>query len=117
MFKELYDANTPYMEDFVNLILRRTPIIHQWDDYDSGLNNIDKTYSGWNFTQRAFKEYVPSYPLPSITPGVWQKFSYAQAECFVLDCRSQRDPGADPDNPTKACSMGAISVLPENCSG
>lgn len=43
MFKELYDANTHHMEDFVNLILRKTPIIHQWDDHDSGLNNVDKT--------------------------------------------------------------------------
>jgi phosphodiesterase/alkaline phosphatase D-like protein len=43
-FKDLYDANTRYMGDFVNLILRKTPIIHQWDDHDSGLNNVDKTY-------------------------------------------------------------------------
>src|SRR5216117_3157434 len=31
MFKDLYDPNTPHIGDFVNLILRRTPIMHQWD--------------------------------------------------------------------------------------
>ena len=112
MFKALYDANTPYMGDFVNLILRKTPIMHQWDDHDSGLNNIDKTYPDWNLAQQVFQEYVPSYPLPSVTPGIWQKFSYAQADCFVLDCRSQRDPDADPDTINKSMldgnNLGAI---------
>jgi hypothetical protein len=106
MFKDLYNPNTPYMNDFVNLILRRTPIIHQWDDHDSGLNNVDRTFPDWNLTQQAFQEYVPSYPLPSITPGIWQKFRYAQAECFVLDCRSQRDPENDPDDSNKSMLDG-----------
>ena len=64
MFKDLYDPNTPYMGDFVNLILRKMPIMHQWDDHDSGQNNVDKTYPDWNLTQQAFQEYMPSYPLP-----------------------------------------------------
>jgi alkaline phosphatase D len=97
MFKDLYNANTPHMGDFVNLILRKTPIIHQWDDHDAGQNNIDRYYPDWNLNQQVFQEYVPSYPLPSVTPaGIWQKFSYAQADFFVLDCRSQRDPVTDP---------------------
>jgi alkaline phosphatase D len=106
MFKDLYDANTHYMEDFVNLILPKTPIIHQWDDHDSGLNNLDKTYPYWNLNQQVFQEYVPSYPLPSVTPGIWQTFSYAQADFFVLDCRSQRDPGADRDDANKSMLDG-----------
>jgi len=106
MFKDLYDANTPYMADFVNLILQQTPIIHQWDDHDAGTNNIDKTYADWNLTQHVFEEYVPRYPLPSVTPGIWQKFSYAQADFFVLDCRSQRDPETDPDDVNKSMLDG-----------
>ena len=106
MFKALYDANTPYMGDFVNLILRKMPIMHQWDDHDAGLNNIDKTYPDWNLSQQVFQEYVPSYPLPSVTPGIWQKSSYAQVDCFVLDCRSQRDPEADPDDANKSMLDG-----------
>ena len=115
MFKDLYDANTPYMGDFVNLILRKTPIIHQWDDHDSGRNNIDKTYPDWNLNQQVFQEYVPSYPLPSVSPGIWQKFSYAQADCFVLDGRSQRDPDGDPDDANKSMldgnNLGATGQL------
>ncbi len=106
MYRDLYDANTPFMGDFVNLILRKTPIIHQWDDHDAGVNNIDKTYPNWDLNQKVFEEYVPSYRLPSVTPGIWQKFSYAQIDCFVLDCRSQRDPETDPDNNHKSMLDG-----------
>ena len=109
MFKDLYDANTPFMGDFVNLILRRMPIIHQWDDHDAGPNNLDKTYPDWNLSQQAFVDYVPSYPLPAVAPGmpgIWQKFSYAQADFFVLDCRSQRDPETDPDDANKSMLDG-----------
>jgi len=53
-----------------------------------------------------FQEYVPSYRLPSVTPGIWQKFKYAQAECFVLDCRSQRDPELEPDDQNKSMLDG-----------
>jgi len=116
MFKELYDPNTPYMEGFVNLILRRMAIMHQWDDHDSGHNNLDKTYPAWNLNQQVFQEYVPSYPLPSVTPaGIWQKFSYAQADCFVLDCRSQRDVATDPEDGNKSMldgnNLGATGQL------
>ena len=106
MFKDLFDVNTPFMGDFVNLILRKTPIIHQWDDHDAGMNNIDKTYANWGLSQQAFQEYIPSYSLPSVTPGIWQKFRYAQAECFVLDCRSQRDSDTDPDDANKSMLDG-----------
>jgi len=106
MFKDLYDANTPYMADFVNLILQQTPIIHQWDDHDAGMDDVDKTYADWNLTQEVFEEYVPRYPLLPVTLGIWQKFSYAQADFFVLDCRSQRDPKTDPDDMNKSMLDG-----------
>jgi hypothetical protein len=44
--------------------------------------------------------------LPSVTPGTWQKFSYAQADLFVLDCRSQRDEEGDRDGPNKSMLDG-----------
>jgi len=115
MFKSLYDPNTRFMSDFLPLILRRMPIVHQWDDHDAGLNNADKNYPDWSLTQQAFQEYTPTYPLPSVTPGIWQKFSYSQADCFVLDCRSHRDPGIDPDGPDKSMldgnNLGATGEL------
>src|SRR5438105_7700914 len=106
MFQDLYNPNTPYMEDFVSLILRKFPIVHQWDDHDAGENNLDKNYLRWNVSQQVYEEYIPTYPLPAVTPGIWQKFSYAQADFFVLDCRSQRDPETDPDNLQKSMLDG-----------
>jgi hypothetical protein len=94
------------MSDFVPSILWRMPIARQWDDHDSGLNNLDKNYPDWSLTQQAFLEYTPTYPLPSVTPGIWQQFGYAQADFFVLDCRSQRDPGLDSDGPEKSMLDG-----------
>src|SRR4030095_2934365 len=115
MFHDLYDSNAPFMSDFVPLILRQFPIIHQWDDHDSGLNNLDKNYPNWNLTQQAFQENIPTYTLPSVSPGIWQKFSYAQVDCFVLDCRSQRDPENDPDDANKSMldgnNLGATGEL------
>ena len=106
MFKSLYDPNTPYSWDFVPMILRRMAIAHQWDDHDAGPNNLDKNYPDWNLTQQVFQEYVPTYPLPSVTPGIWQQFSYAQADFFILDCRSQRDVWDDPEGPDKSMLDG-----------
>ncbi|HEY2713621.1 MAG TPA: alkaline phosphatase D family protein [Chthoniobacterales bacterium] len=115
MFKDLYDPATLHMSGFVPLILQKMGMIHQWDDHDAGLNNCDRTYSGWALTQQAFQEYVPTYPLPSVTPGIWQKFSYAQMDGFVLDCRSQRDPEFDPDDANKSMldgnNLGATGQL------
>ena len=115
MFKNLYHPRTAFMSSFAPLLLGRFPIVHQWDDHDSGLNNLDKNYSDWNLTQQAFQEYTPTYPLPAVTPGIWQKFSYAQAEFFVLDCRSQRDFWLDPEGPDKSMldgnNLGAAGQL------
>lgn len=116
MFKELYNPNTPHMSGFVPLILQKMPIAHQWDDHDAGKNNVDRTYARWNLSQQVFQEYVPSYPLPGVSPaGIWQKFSYAQVECFILDCRSQRDVEYDPDDSNKSMldgnNLGATGQL------
>ena len=50
---------------------------------------------------QAFKDDFPTYPLSSPSQGFWQRFRYAQAEVFVLDLRSARDPDAKPDSGTK----------------
>jgi hypothetical protein len=59
---------------------------------------------------------VPTYSLRSVTPGIWQKFSYAKAGCLVLDGRSQRDPDGDPDNANKSVPMATILPLRSNCT-
>jgi len=91
------------------------PIMHQWDDHDTGGNNTDRKYPRWSQSQQVFEEYVPSYPLPAVTPGIWQKFSYAQVDGFILDCRSQRDINTDPDDSAKSMldgnALGATGQL------
>ena len=115
MFKELYDPSQVYMSNFVPLILEKMSMIHQWDDHDGGGNNIDKTYAKWDISQQVFEEYVPTYPLSTVKPGIWQKFSYAQMDGFVLDCRSQRDVEDDADDANKSMldgnSLGATGQL------
>jgi hypothetical protein len=53
--------------------------------------------------------------LPAVSPGIWQKFTYAQAEFYVLDCRSQRDPERDVDQGDKSMldgnNLGATGEL------
>lgn len=115
MFKDLYDPATRNMTGFASDILRKFPIARQWDDHDSGDNNIDRTFPSWSLTQQVFTEYTPLYPLPTVTPGIWQQFSYAQADFFVLDCRSQRDPDGDLDDANKSMldgnNLGPIGEL------
>jgi alkaline phosphatase D len=106
MFKQLYNPNSLGLGDFMNGILRLMPIVHQWDDHDAGKNNIDKTYPYWKRSYRVFKEYVPTYKLPSGSFGIWQYFQYANVDFFVLDGRSQRDPDIDPDDTNKSMLDG-----------
>jgi alkaline phosphatase D len=106
MFKRLYDPTSLGLTDFVNGILRRMPIVHQWDDHDVGANNCDKNYPYLNLSYRVFREYVPTYELPSASFGIWQYFQYANVDFFVLDGRSQRDPNRDPDDINKSMLDG-----------
>jgi len=106
MFRQLYNPSSIGLYDFVNGILHGMPIVHHWDDHDAGKNNIDKTYPYWKQSYRVFKEYVPTYKLPSALFGVWQSFQYAHVDFFVLDGRSQRDPDMDPDDSNKSMLDG-----------
>ncbi len=105
LYKRLYDPTTsPSINDFVHLILRRFAIAHMWDDHDYGMNNGDKTYPLKAMSFQVLQEYYPLYPVTQF--GDWQKFSYAQADFFMLDSRSQRDPDRQPDGPDKSMLDG-----------
>ncbi len=103
MFKELY-APGGASGDLVAQILERFPVAHMWDDHDLGPNNADKTYAGKELALAVLKEYFPTYALSR--HGDWQKFSYAQADFFLLDARSQRDPETVPNGPGKSMLDG-----------
>ncbi|MFQ5632401.1 MAG: alkaline phosphatase D family protein, partial [bacterium] len=41
---------------------------------------------------RGYKAMFPHYPLPNSGNGLWHKFTYGNADFFILDTRTQRDP-------------------------
>lgn len=95
-------------QDLANAILPYTPFYHVWDDHDYGANNADRTAPWKAAATRAFKEYFPLPALPNPSGGLWYSFRFAQAEIFMLDLRSQRDPNDDPDGPGKSMLDGAV---------
>ena len=104
-FELMYDTRTsPSIADFVTRILRRYAVAHMWDDHDYGMNNGDKTYPLKATSLRVLREMFPTYAMTQY--GDWQKFSYAQADFFMLDSRSQRDPNTLPDGPEKSMLDG-----------
>ncbi len=98
-YKKLYNPTdtSTWTPSFVSQILYRFPVAHIWDDHDFGKNNANKSYPFKAASYQALTEYFPVYPLSQY--GDWQKFSYAQADFFMLDSRSQRDPNGTPDGP------------------
>ena len=103
IFKNLYSFGND-MDDFVNLILRHYPVAHVWDDHDYGWNNGDKLYPKKDISLAVLDEYFPVYPMSQY--GCWQSFSYGNADFFLLDSRSQRDPNTDPDGSDKSMLDG-----------
>ncbi len=102
MFRDLYTPANG-MEDFVNLILKKFALAHFWDDHDYGDNNADKNYPHKADSLRVLQEYFPLYPISQY--GDWQMFSYGNADFFLLDSRSQRDPHL-PRNPKNSMLDG-----------
>lgn len=103
-YKALYDpATSPSIRDFVANILRRYPVAHMWDNHDYGMPS-NKKYPLRQVNLQVLQEYFPTYPLTQY--GDWQKFSYAQADFFMLDSRSQRDPNHTPGGPGKSMLDG-----------
>ena len=92
-------ASSPAGQSFSSAIAGSFPFVHIWDDHDYG--GSDRTYKYRSVAMQAFKDDFPTYPLSSPSQGFWQRFRYAQAEVFVLDLRSARDPDAKPDSATK----------------
>jgi phosphodiesterase/alkaline phosphatase D-like protein len=55
-----------------------------------------------------FGEYMPTYPLeaPAGSRGLWQRFSYAYVDVFVVDTRTQRTADGAADNANKSMLDG-----------
>lgn len=106
MHRDVRSASTRSGADFAANIAPSVPVFHVWDDHDYGPNNSDKTWAQKGSALQAFKEYYPTPALANPNAGIWHKFSYAQADFFMLDLRSQRDPNTDADGPDKSMLDG-----------
>lgn len=93
-------------QDFANAIASTTPFFHIWDDHDYGADNADRTAVWKDLATQAFLEYFPLPARPNPAGGLWYSFRYAQAEIFVLDLRSQRDPNDADQGPEKSMLNG-----------
>ena len=111
MWKDLYTCPNWGASALCAHILQKYPLVHAWDDHDYSTDDGDGGYGHKIEAHDMFARYFPSYPLPARTnscAGIWQKFSYAYADFFVLDSRSQRTPPctSPPCNPPESMLKG-----------
>jgi len=73
-----------------------------WDDHDYGPNDADKSYPLKDYSVETFGLYWPA-PIYGTreTPGVFQRFRWADVDFFLLDDRYYRMPDEWPDGPDK----------------
>mmetsp|Transcript_27179 Transcript_27179/g.39799 ORF Transcript_27179/g.39799 Transcript_27179/m.39799 type:complete len:650 (-) Transcript_27179:345-2294(-) len=91
---------TNHGNDLTQGALSRMAFDHTWDDHDYCGQDTDKTCPSKATALQAYKEYFPTYNLP--TDAIYHKFPIGDAEFFVLDTRSQRDPDLNPDTADKS---------------
>lgn len=86
---------------------RHVAFAYVWDDHDFGPNGADRLSPSREASYAVYREYVPHHPLAwDVEHGkgdgpISHAFTVGRARFIVLDCRSQRDPAADPDVPGK----------------
>ena len=80
-----------YTSDFLTSVVQKMARAHTWDDHDYATNNSHGDTSGKANSLAVFKSYHCSHALANAAAGVWRKFTIANAEVFVLDCRYQRE--------------------------
>lgn len=112
MHKENYDVSKVCRTNYVTNILRKYWIDHTLSDHDYGQNDSNKNDANKANSLQAFDEY---FPVARSSYGLWHKTSYANADFWVLDTRSQRDPNADTDDSNKSMldgdNLGATGQL------
>lgn len=106
MHKDNYDSSKVCRADYVANILRKYWIDHTLSDHDFGVNDSNKNDPNKANSLKAFDEYFPVARESSY--GLWHKTSYANADFWVLDTRSQRDPNTDADDANKSMLDGNL---------
>lgn len=83
-YREAVLASSP-----MNELLHQAPIAYVWDDHDFCGNNSDGESVGKVSAARAYREYVPHYPLSNST-GVYQAFTIGRVHFIMSDLRSSK---------------------------
>ncbi|KXK63347.1 hypothetical protein AWW66_03270 [Micromonospora rosaria] len=89
------------LQERQHALYRNVPLVYTYDDHDYGPNDSDRTAAGRENVQRVYRERVPHYPLPA-EDGIFHAFQVGRVLFVVADSRSDRDPNADPDGPSKS---------------
>lgn len=94
--------------------MRSLASTYVWDDHDFGPNNSDRTAAGNPAANQAYREWVPHYPLPAATTGIYQSWQVGRVLYIASDVRSFRDPNANPLTPAKTMLGSAQKTWMEN---
>lgn len=89
-YKLKYDPTYP-----MDQLLAVTAVDYVYDDHDMVSDNSDGTYPGLENSLRGYDVAFPHYPLANQGNGIWHKFSCGEADFFILDTRTQRDPNEE----------------------
>lgn len=69
---------------------RHTPIAYTWDDHDFCGNNSDSNSVGKDNARKAYREYVPYYPLADANGAIYQSFTIGRLHFILTDNRSTK---------------------------
>ncbi|MBK9146770.1 MAG: alkaline phosphatase D family protein [Flavobacteriales bacterium] len=91
---EIDPHRAPYREDVLSPspmkeFLHATPIAYVWDDHDFCGNGSDASFIGKASAARAYREYVPHYPLHHPI-SVHQSFTIGRVHFILSDLRSTK---------------------------
>lgn len=107
MHREVRGKDTYAGSDFDLHIAKAIPLFHVWDDHDYGMNDGDYTFFAKPQALKAYLEYYPTADnMPNPEAGIWQQFTYAHSEIYMLDVRSNRDPNDIVDDKDKSMLNG-----------
>ncbi len=83
-------------------LLARMQNFAVWDDHDYGPNDSDRSFPLKAESLRLLQDYWPApiRGMPGV-PGAFFRFTWADAEFFLLDDRSFRSPNRSPEGPEK----------------
>lgn len=108
MHRDARDPSLSHGDDLADHITSQMGLVRIWDDHDYCGQDEDRLCSNRSNAWQAFDEYWPTYDRPNATQGLWHSFEWGAAEFFILDTRSQRDPGTDTDDTSKSMLDGAL---------